>query len=300
MQTQLNDRARYLGRGIKAARLYGKQRAGRGVIMHRICDSARRAGAGRGGKAVRRLFLHHYRDMLDGQPLLQQLHDDRAGNIIGQVCTYGHTQARELVPDERRKVHLQHVALHDRHVFIFCQSFRQQRRQTLVHLHRHYFFCAPRQLLGQHPHAGADLQHAEVLVNPRRLGDLGADARVDDKILPEFLGERKAVRRAQRFDGGNIRQIHALPPLFSWRNKNAPRPPGCAPRSAVCVVPPPRIQGRDSIYKQFRPALMPQARRPTKRPFRPVRSAKRNPRRPPPKPSCSVTAPGWPGCRCGP
>ena len=110
---------------------------------------------------------------------------------------------------QRGKIQFHHVAFHDGDIPEFGQRLRQKRRQPPVDLNCHNLARAAGQLLRQHTKTGADLQHAHGAVEARGLGNFGADAGVDDEVLPQPFGKRKSVRGAKRPNGGKIRQFHA-------------------------------------------------------------------------------------------
>ena len=189
-----------LGGRVKAARRSGEHQPGGGVVVHCTADGTGSPGAGHGGQTVGCFLLHHHGQALDGQAVAQQLHDDGAGDVIGQVGAHGHRHARELCRNEGFQVHLQHVLQHQLEVVHPGHGLGQQRRQALVHLNGHHLF-------GQHTDAGADLDDAVALVHPTGIHDLGGDARIDDEVLSKALGERKIVFFAQGTDHGNVGQF---------------------------------------------------------------------------------------------
>ncbi len=196
-----------LGGRVKAARRSGEHQPGGGVVVHCTADGTGSPGAGHGGQAVGGFLLHHHGQALDGQAVAQQLHDDGAGDVIGQVGAHGHRHARELCRNEGFQVHLQHVLQHQLEVVHPGHSLGQQRRQALVHLNGHHLGGTLGQLFGQHTDAGADLDDAVALVHPTGIHDLGGDARIDDEVLSKALGERKIVFFAQGADHGNVGQF---------------------------------------------------------------------------------------------
>ena len=196
-----------LGGRVKAARRSGEHQPGGGVVVHRTADGTGSPGAGHGGQAVGGFLLHHHGQALDGQAVAQQLHDDGAGDVIGQVGAHGHRHARELCRNEGFQVHLQHVLQHQLEVVHPGHGLGQQRRQALVHLNGHHLGGTLGQLFGQHTNAGADLDDAVALVHPTGIHDLGGDARIDDEVLSKALGECKIVFFAQGTDHGNVGQF---------------------------------------------------------------------------------------------
>ena len=196
-----------LGGRVKAARRSGEHQPGGGVVVHCTADGTGSPGAGHGGQAVGCFLLHHHGQALDGQAVAQQLHDDGAGDVIGQVGAHGHRHARELCRNEGFQVHLQHVLQHQLEVVHPGHGLGQQRRQALVHLNGHHLGGTLGQLFGQHTDAGADLDDAVALVHPTGIHDLGGDARIDDEVLSKALGERKIVFFAQGTDHGNVGQF---------------------------------------------------------------------------------------------
>ena len=196
-----------LGGRVETARRSGEHQPGGGVVVHCTADGTGSPGAGHGGQAVGGFLLHHHGQALDGQAVPQQLHDDGAGDVIGQVGAHGHRHARELCRNEGFQVHLQHVLQHQLEVVHPGHGLGQQRRQALVHLNGHHLGGTLGQLFGQHTDAGADLDDAVALVHPTGIHDLGGDARIDDEVLSKALGELEIVFFAQGADHGNVGQF---------------------------------------------------------------------------------------------
>lgn len=208
VQRKAQHRACHLRRRVKAARLHAEQHLRARIVVHGIAHRACPARAGQRGQALGGLPLHHYGDVLQRQPVLQQLHHKRACDIIRQIGAHRHLHARKLLADKGGKVQLQSVALHDADVGKARQRLGQQSGQAGIQLYGHHPARAQGQLFCQHADAGAYLQHAICPVDAAGLHNFRAHAGVHDEILPQPLRQRKAVRRTQAADDSNVRQLH--------------------------------------------------------------------------------------------
>ena len=73
------------------------------------------------------------------------------------------------------------------------QGFPEDRQEALVQFDGHHLGGPLRQLVGQHPDARPDLQHAPLGGRAAGLRHAGADRGVDEKILPQLFGKLEAV-----------------------------------------------------------------------------------------------------------
>ena len=211
-----------------------EQQPRRAVIPYGGADRPALAGARRGGDAFGGLLLHHDGQGGDGQGLLQQPHDDRRCDIVGEVGAYHHRHPGKMLLQQGGQLQLQHVAGHNGHIIEFRQRFRQNGRQAVVQLDGHHLFGPAGQLRGQHPKAGADLQYPHAGGGAAQLCHTGADGGVDDKILPQRAGKGKTVTAQQLFDDGRVGEGGHGSLLMGnkWRfqyiffgGKKQPRPP---------------------------------------------------------------------------
>ncbi len=150
------------------------------------------AGCRGSGQTVGGLLLHHDGEVLDGQAVAQQLHDDGAGDVVGQVGADSHRHPGELLLDEGAEVYFQNILQYQLEVIHARHGLGQQGRQALVHLDGHHLGGVLGQLFGQHADAGADLQHAPALIDAAGVHDLGRQAGIDDEVLSKALESAKS------------------------------------------------------------------------------------------------------------
>lgn len=138
------------------------------------------------------LLLHEHRDALEALRL-DERGDGRRRDVVGQVRAHDGREACEFFTHKRRDIGFQNIGGHDLEVVKAGHGLVQDRQQRLVKLHGHHLARALAELVAQCADAGADLEHAVLLVCARALGDLIGDGGVDQKVLPHGLGKMKTV-----------------------------------------------------------------------------------------------------------
>ena len=125
-----------------------------------------------------------------------------AGDVIGQVGTDRHRHTGKLLRHQGGQVGFEHVLQDHLDVVKAGQRFFQHRRQALVHLDGHHLAGPLGDLLGQHPDAGADLQHAEAAVDAGGVHDFGRARRgLTIKFCP------KPLERAKSYFSHRVRMV---------------------------------------------------------------------------------------------
>ena len=160
-----------------------------------------------GAEPVCGLALDHDRDGVEASGG-EKRRDQRRCDVIRQVCAHDRAQAREALGHQLRQIEREHVAKDDLHIRIGGERLGQHGAQPLVQLDRDDLGRALRELLGQAADAGADLEHAGVLVRAGGVGDVGRDPCGRQKILPHGLGKAEIMPREQCADVRRIRQLH--------------------------------------------------------------------------------------------
>ena len=123
----------------------------------------------------------------------QQIHDDGRGDVVGKIGADRHRHSRKLLLDQLVQIDLEHILVDDLDVVKLCQRLVQHRQQAAVDLDADHLVRAAGKLGGQHPDPRADLDDAPAGLCVAHLGHAGADGGVNQKILSQPLGKRKAV-----------------------------------------------------------------------------------------------------------
>ena len=186
---QPDDGGVHLGSGKERTPRHVEKNLRLAVVPDGGADGARFPAAGPGADPPGGLLLDHDGDGADGQPVLQQLHQDGGGDVIGEIGTDHHLHPWELVPDQLVEIHLQHVLIDDGDIGIGGQGLVQDGKQAAVDLDADHLFPVLGQLGGEDADAGADFNHPHAGGGASQLGDAGADRGVDDKILPQGFGK---------------------------------------------------------------------------------------------------------------
>ena len=125
--------------------------------------------------------------------MLSKHFDSMSAVMAGVVMLYDGRKAPELFAHQRGDIGLENIGGDDLEVIVARHGLFQDRQQRLVKLHGHHLARALAELVAQCTDAGADLEHAVLLVCARALGDLIGDGGVDQKILPHGLGKMKTM-----------------------------------------------------------------------------------------------------------
>ena len=106
------------------------------------------------------------------------------------------------------KVQLHGIALDEGEVTGVRHGLPQHGIEPLVQLHRHHPAGPAHQLSRQRADAGADLQHAGLLVRAAGVGDVPGHPALDEKILAHGLGKTEAVALQKRLYLPAVAKIH--------------------------------------------------------------------------------------------
>ena len=171
-----------LGGRVEAARRH-KQHIFHGVAPLQHDRQAAIGGIARiGHHAVDHLFLQHEVLVLHHIHLFQQMEQDGAGDVVGQVAHHtqlGHAQMRR----QRPEVHLEHVGFD--HIQIVAQA--QTRRQVTVQLDHGELAQTLDQRLRQRHEAGTDLDHGLACRGVDGVNNAVDDGAVRQKVLAKTL-----------------------------------------------------------------------------------------------------------------
>ena len=146
-------------------------------------------GVGRGAEALCHVVLHHHDERLRLFRALDELHDERRGDVVGQVRRHRIGRERFF---QLRKVNAQKVAEYKAHVRAVLQRFRKHGAQFFVDLVGEHLLRPRRKRARERARARADLQSGPAR-NARVLGDGGEQVFVGDEVLPELFFEKEAV-----------------------------------------------------------------------------------------------------------
>ena len=110
----------------------------------------------------------------------------------------------KFLPDDACKVEPERVAVYHLYIIKFRQRFAEYRNEPVVQLDSHHPFGAAGKLRRQHADSRTDFQHAGLFVCTAHLRHSRADRGIDKEILPQSLGEGKAVSLHDVLDSAYI------------------------------------------------------------------------------------------------
>ena len=113
-----------------------------------------------------------------------------------------------MLPHQGRQLLLHHVAPDQGEIGEVRHGLLQHRVQPPVQLHGHHLPGPLGQLPGQGADAGADLQHAGVLVRAAGGGNVPGHPALDEEVLAHGLGKVKAVALQKRLDVIAVAKVH--------------------------------------------------------------------------------------------
>ena len=192
-QLNLNHRRIDIRRRQKTAPRNRKQLCNRSIILHRNRNCSGFSCSNWSGQLLCNFFLHHNRNCFQLCPTLQQVHENRSGDIIRQVRTNRNRHGSELLFQQCWNVTFQNVLMNDMQVFILSNGFLQNREQPCIYFHSRYFFCTLGKLCGQCSDSRANFQNAMFRLGVAHLGNARANIRIDEKVLSQLLREVKSM-----------------------------------------------------------------------------------------------------------
>ena len=119
--------------------------------------------------------------------VFEEAHDDRRGDIVGQVRHDFQRLPAVLFLRQLRQVHFHDVFVDDLNVVPAGQGVLKDGDERTVDLHGDDFLRRAGQVLGHGADARPDLQDAVILRDLRRFDDLLQHAGIDEEVLAEFL-----------------------------------------------------------------------------------------------------------------
>jgi len=141
--------------------------------------------AGLGGQALDHFLLQHEVHVGDRPGGLEQMHDQRRGDVVGQVT---HHPQRRAVATQGGEVEGQGIALVNHEIRVLEELHTQAGDQIAVELdHLQGAAGSVDQRLGQRSLAGADLDQALAGTGVDGPHDARDDARIAQEVLAEAL-----------------------------------------------------------------------------------------------------------------
>ena len=137
---------------------------------------------------------YHNGDMPKRQTALQQFHQNRRGDIVGQVGAHRNAALGKRGGEQSREVGLHHVLVHHLRVVKLVERVRQHRQKAAVDLEGDHPPVAGAKFARQRTDAGADLQHRVVRAFRAGVGNAPDHAGVGEKVLPELLAKAQTER----------------------------------------------------------------------------------------------------------
>ena len=188
-------------------------------------------------EALPDLLLHHDEHPSYERLALEQVQDQRRGDVVGQVR---HDHGLATVED-RGVVGVQRVGVMDRHPPGFDDR-TQRLEQVAIDLHRVHLGAGLDQRQRQRSETGADLEHQVALAHVGQARDPSHGVGVDDEVLTEGARwfETVFVKQRPEFGAGMGHQLTltTMTPLASgansancWVSRSTTRSPWAASRS---------------------------------------------------------------------
>ena len=104
-------------------------------------------------------------------------------------------------------IYLQNILIDDLDVVKFGQCLIEDGQQAAIDLDADHLVGAAGKFGGQHPDAGADLDHSPAGLGIAHLSHTGTDRGVDQKVLPQALGKGKSVAGQDIPDDRDVGQV---------------------------------------------------------------------------------------------
>ena len=123
----------------------------------------------------------------------KQLHDDRRGDIIGQICHHLEGPASVFFPGKARDIHLQDILVDHGDVRIIGKGIRQNGDERLIDLHGDHASRPLRQILGQRADSRPDFQNTVLLSHTGRVHNRFQLIGIDQEILTVFFLKMKII-----------------------------------------------------------------------------------------------------------
>ena len=163
---------------------------------HIILDRNRQTTVGLGIRLSRNPIchfpLHHHDKLTKRNSALNQMHENRRRNVVGQVCYYLDRQIRIFkLCHVLSQINLENILIDHGHIVKIAQSIRQNRHQTIINLKSHDLGGTFRQKFCQRPNTRPNLDDIDLFVNLSRIHNLLEDVGISQEILTErfFKGE---------------------------------------------------------------------------------------------------------------
>ena len=159
--------------GHKDGARHDEGHLGSQVVLDRNGQAAVSLSVWLGRNAVGHLPLHHDHELAEGNLALNQAHEDRGGDVVGQVGHDLDGQVRILeILNLGLQVGLEDILIDHGHIVKATQGVRQNRNQTVVNLKGHDLGSTFCQKLGQGPDSRPNLDDIDISVNLRRVYNL--------------------------------------------------------------------------------------------------------------------------------
>lgn len=142
---------------------------------------------------IRHLTLHHQHCAVQYRAVVCQFHEDRRGDVIGQITNHDQLLARRC--RRRSKIEREHIDVLNSHLIVFCdresigaslrKSGRKLPRQFLIHFNCNQLPGLPSHFPCDYTLAGSDLNHSTSAAITQRGDDFTNSLLIAQKILSE-------------------------------------------------------------------------------------------------------------------
>ena len=126
--------------------------------------------------------------------VFQKVHDNRRGDVIGQVCNDLNRSAAVFFADDGINIRFQNILIQNLDIVIVLQGLLQNGNQRIVDFHRNHLSCIFCQNLRQRADAGADFQHTVLFSYACAGSNVVQNIGINQKILTKIFLICKAVR----------------------------------------------------------------------------------------------------------
>ncbi|MCK1786564.1 hypothetical protein L9Z73_20090 [Pseudomonas sp. TNT11] len=184
MGHQAHDGRIDLRRRVERARANVEQVFDAAVVLNHDRQTAPITATRAGGQALNHFFLQHEVHVADDPGVVQQVEDQRRGDVVWQVAHDPQAVGRGI---EAGEVELQRIALVQDEVGLAAKLLVEDRDQVFIEFNHVQLSAAGQQALGQCALARADFQQTVFGLGMDGAQDAVNHASVVQEVLPEAL-----------------------------------------------------------------------------------------------------------------
>ena len=200
-------RALHIGPRHKGLRRHREHQLRLRIILHGQRERPVGFASGPADDALGDLFLHHHRHGFDRRAALKEGGQDRRRDVVGKIRRDLEGPPAVLLLRDPPQIRIQDILIADLDVVPAGKGLFEDRQKAPVDLHRQDPSGRVRQILGEGPDPGTDLQHEIILCDPGGLHGIEEHLFPDQEILPEFLPKSEIPGIQHRPAAGGICKI---------------------------------------------------------------------------------------------